>query len=601
MDRRTVPWRRVVATAVLVWIGFAAPPALAAGASERLHALLAEYWEQTARDQPEWATWRGDHRFDDRLTDASPAERDARDARQRAWLAAARAIDRTALPPADRVSLDVFVHERADDVAFQAFEGWRTLGLGALGGLHTEFADLLRAMPMATPAQAEHALARLAAWPRRVEQEVEWLRRGIALGWVPPRPVLERVIAQLDGQLAPAADPYLEPFGRLGAEIAQAQRAALLDRARRLVEADVRPATQRLRDFVAGEYLAAAPADGALWRYPEGARVYDALIAHHTTLPLAAQTLHDTGRREVARLQGEIERTMRDAGFAGTFAQWVEHLNGDPKFFHPSPEALLAGYRDIAKRIDPELTRLFAELPRAPYGVRAMPAYRGGEAADYYEGPGLDGSRPGWFNANALAYRRRPTWSMETLVAHEAMPGHHLQTARAAERGELPAFRRDAGFTAYTEGWALYAETLGSELGLYRDPHSRFGHLQDQIFRAARLVVDTGIHALGWTRAQAIDYLVQTTGVDRAYCTAEVDRYTSWPGQALAYTTGMLEIFALRERARAALGERFDIRRFHNVLLDDGALPLPVLGAVVDAWIAGQRATAPAAAPSRGP
>jgi uncharacterized protein (DUF885 family) len=561
-------------------------------ASERLHALFADHWEQTAHDHPEWATWRGDHRFDDRLTDASPAARDARDARERDWLARAQAIDRAALPPADRKSLDVFVHQRAEEVAFQAFEGYRTMSLGSQGGFHTDLADLLSVMPMRTTAQAERLLARLQAWPRRVDQELVWLRRGIELGWVPPRPVLERVLAQIDHQLAAPLDdgPFLEPMRRLGAEVPDAEREALRGRARRTVETEVLPALRRLRGFVAGEYLAAAPADGALWRYPGGARVYDALVASHTTLPLTARQLHDTGLREVARLRREIERTMRDAGFTGDFAQWIEHLNTEPKFFHASPEALLAGYRDIAKRIDPELPGLFAELPRAPYGVRAMPQHLGAETAEYYEPPPLDGSRPGWFNANALAFRRQPRWVMETLVAHEAAPGHHLQVARAAELRDLPEFRRQAGFTAYVEGWALYAETLGFDLGLYRDPYSRFGHWQWQIFRAARLVVDTGIHALGWTREQAIDYLVATSGVERAFCAAEVDRYTSWPGQALAYMTGQLKIVELRERARTALGERFDLRRFHNVVLDDGALPLPVLEAVIDDWIARERA-----------
>ncbi len=254
----------------------------------------------------------------------------------------------------------------------------------------------------------------------------------------------------------------------------------------------------------------------------------------------------------------------------------------------PAATRCWPGYRDIAKRIDPELPRLFAELPRAPYGIRAMPAYLGAGAAEHYSQPTADGKQPGWFNANVLALAARPNWSMETLVAHEAVPGHHLQIARALELGELPTFRRYLGHTAYVEGWALYAETLGPELGLYKDPLSRFGHLQSQMFRATRLVVDTGIHALGWTRDQAIQYMIDMTGYDPVDVSAEVDRYYGIPGQALGYMMGQLTITALREQAQAALGERFDLRRFHMLILDQGSQPLSLLERRVGDWIAAE-------------
>jgi len=558
--------------------------------AQTLHALFAEYWESTARDMPEWATWRGDHRFDDRLSDTTPAARDARDAQARQWLARAQAISREALSPADRLSLDVFVHGRAEEVAYQAFEGWRTMSLASDGGFQTELPDLLRVMPADTVPQVEAVLARLAAAPRRIDEEEHWLKRGIALGWVPSRPVLQRVLAQIDAQLQapPQRNPWLEPLQRMGAQIAPATQAALRQRGDALLREQVLPALQRLRDFIAGDYRASAPADGALGRYPDGAGVYALLIAEHTTLPLSARQLHDIGQTEVARLQRGIDAAWRESGYAGSLAQWLAHLNSDPQYFHASGEALLIGYRDLAKRIDPELPRLFAELPRIPYGVRGMPEHFDAGKAEYYEDPALDGSRPGWFNANLQAYRQRPIWGMATLVAHEAVPGHHLQIARAVELNGLPQFRRNMFVTAYIEGWALYAETLGFELGLYEDAASRYGHLQMQIFRAARLVVDTGIHAFGWSREQAIDYLAATSGLDREHCSAEVDRYTSSPGQALAYMTGQLKIIELRERAKTRLGERFDIRRFHNAVLDQGALPLPVLERNIDDWIAAE-------------
>jgi uncharacterized protein (DUF885 family) len=582
---------RLLLAAGLLCSGMAALAADAA-ATQRLHALFERYWEQTASLYPEWATWRGDHRFDDRLSDASPAGRAAADAREREWLAEARAFDPATLEPTDRVSLELFIHGRAEAVAQQPYEGWRSMTLGADGGFQTDLPELLQMMPMDNAAQVDKFLARLAAVPRRVDEELQWLKRGSALGWVPPQAVLQRVLAQLDEQLRapPDSNPWLQPLQRMGPQIPPTAQAALRDRAVQLMRTQVLPALQRLRNFVDGEYMAAAPNDGALSRYPDGARVYELVIAEHTTLPLTARQLHDIGLREVARLQRDIEAAWRESGHAGSLDQWLEHLNRDPKYFHASGEALLAGYRDIAKRIDPELPKLFAELPRAPYGVRAMPSYQDAGKAEYYDPPALDGSRAGWFNANARAYATRPTWNMPALVAHEAVPGHHLQQARAVELTDMPTFRRDLDFTAYVEGWALYAETLGIELGLYADAASRYGYLQMQIFRAARLVVDTGIHAFGWSRERAIDYLVATSGLDREHCAAEVDRYTSWPGQALAYMTGQLKIVELRERAQAKLGERFDLRRFHNAVLDQGALPLPVLERVIDNWIAAEAA-----------
>ena len=430
----------------------------------------------------------------------------------------------------------------------------------------------------------------MAAYPRRVDQELALLREGLALGWVPPRTVLERVLAQIDGQLPADIDrsPFFEPFTRLGKDIPAGEQEALRTQARQAIRDVVDPAVRKLRAFVADEYLPAAPAHGALSNYPDGAIVYAARMREHTTTDLGAAEVHAIGLRELVRLRGEMDAVRQELRFDGDFAAFVNHLNTDPKFFHPSPEALLAGYRDIAKRIDPELPKLFAELPRAPYGVRAMPPHMSSDSAEYYQGPSLDGSRPGWFFANAQAYRKRPIWAMETLTAHETVPGHHLQIARAAELGALPKVLRSVRYTVYTEGWGVYAETLGFDLGLYQDPTSRFGHLQWQAFRAARLVVDTGLHSMGWSRQQAIDFMIERTGTQPAFVSSEVDRYISDPGQALAYMIGQLKIIELRDRAKAALGERFDIRQFHRVVLDQGSVPMPVLERAVDAWIAAQ-------------
>jgi uncharacterized protein (DUF885 family) len=561
-----------------------------AQATRALHALLERAWEDGARRFPEWATYRGDHRYGDKLSDASPEALAARDEAVLQHLAEARGIQRDRLNLTDRVSLDMFIGLQQRFIDQMAFPGWRTMSLGALGGVQSQFADLLAASPLSRRELVEQMLSRMAAYPQRIDQEIVQLRRGLAQGWVPTKEVLQRVLSQIDGQLPADVEtsPYYAPFKRLPSSIAADERADLQAAARRAITTQVVPAMQRLRAFVADEYLSKAPTDGALKSYPEGVRVYEMLVRQQTTTELSVQNIHDIGQRELKRLRGEMETVMKETRFEGDFNKFIIYLNSDPKFFHASPETLLAGYRDIAKRLDFELPKLFAELPRSPYGVQAMPAHMG-RRAEYYNGPALDGSRAGTFFADSLAWRTKPKWQMETLVVHETVPGHHLQVARATELRGLPNFRRSGfGYTAYSEGWALYAETLGTDLGLYTDPYSRFGHLQWQAFRAARLVVDTGYHALGWSRQRCIDFMVEQTGVNRDFVTSEIDRYASNPGQALAYMIGKLKIDELRDRAKNKLGTRFDIRRFHNAVLDQGALPLSTLERVVDEWIEAQ-------------
>ncbi|HEY1392955.1 MAG TPA: DUF885 domain-containing protein, partial [Methylibium sp.] len=487
-----------------------------------------------------------------------------------------------------------------DAIEGQRFPQLRYLALSAQGGIHIDFAQLLQDTPLAREQDVRNMLARLALYPSRVDQTIAQLRLGLASGWVTFQSSMQRVPAQIDGQLNddPRKSPLFEPFTKLPAELTEAQRKQFAAEAEKLLRESTLPALRKLRAFIADEYLPKAPEDGAMSAYPGGAEVYAYRVRQQTTTPLAPKAIHELGLKEVARIRGEMEALMRSTGFQGDFAQFIQFLNTDPRFFYKDGASLLAGYRDIAKRVDPELPKLFAELPRQPYGVRAIPAYQGEGTAEFYTGGAADGSRAGWFNANVVALSHRPTWEMEALFLHEAVPGHHLQTARALELKQLPMFRRNAWYVAYGEGWALYAESLGGQLGLYTDPYSKFGQLRMEIFRAARLVVDTGIHALGWKRQQAIDWMTERTGMARADVEAEVDRYYVWPGQALGYKIGQLKLIELREKARAALGERFDIRRFHMVLLDQGPLPLPVLEQQVDAWIAAERAQAQADRPS---
>ncbi|HMN76354.1 MAG TPA: DUF885 domain-containing protein [Burkholderiaceae bacterium] len=571
--------------------GQTAPNPPADPEAARLHALFDAEWEWAMRTFPEWATFSGDHRYDDRLSDESRAARDAVDAHQRETLVRLEGIDRGKLGATDRVSYDLMLAKTKERIEGQQFRGERALVVTAQRGPHLGFANLMRGSPAATEADLKNVLARMALFPRQVDQTIEQLREGIALGWVTFKPSLERVPAQIDGVLAEdvTKSPLFDPFTRMSDAIAAPVRERLAQEGQRALRDEVYPALRKLRDFVVRDLLPLAPQDGAMSAYPGGRAAYEYALRTHTTTPLSAEQIHAIGQREVKRLRGEMESQMKLAGFEGSFDAFVAHLNTDPRFFHKDAQSLLAGYRDIGKRIDPELPKLFAELPRAPYGVRAIPAHEGAGVSDRYQDPAADGTTAGWFEANVVALGKRPTWQMETLMAHESVPGHHLQIARALELKDLPRFRRDAWYTAYIEGWALYAETLGTQLGLYADPYSRFGHLQMQAFRAARLVVDTGIHALGWSRQQAIDWMTERTGLAREEVEAQVDRYYVWPGQATSYMIGELKLIELRDRARAALGDRFDIRRFHMAVLDTGPVPLSVLERQIDDWIAAEK------------
>lgn len=556
--------------------------------SARAKAVFDDYWAGTAELFPEWATYRGDNRFGDRLNDGSPEGRVRWNRFAREIFSALQGLPRQELSAQDRLSVDVLARQIHQSLSMDPFVGYHSMTVDVSPSpFQASFSRLLRASPVSTELEVRMVLARMAAYPARVDQEITKLRAGMAQGWVPSRRVLEAVLQQLDAQLAKRGglSIYFEPFNRLGTGIPQTSRESLHREGVSAVNTYIIPAIQRLRDFVATDYMVKAPEEGGLIRYPNGLKVYETLVQNETTTDLTANAIHAIGLVEVAKAQQGMEAVRRQVNFAGDMQAFIKYLNTDPIFFKRSGDEVLAGYRDIIKRVEPELPLLFAELPRAPMGVRALPEYLGIGAVESYNSPPLDGSRAGWFNANTLAYAVRPAWGMEAIALHEAVPGHHLQYARAAELRDIPMFRRAGGFTVYGEGWALYAETLGPELGLYKDPYSRFGFHTNQAWRAARLVADTGIHAKGWTRQQAIDYMTSATGMERTRVEWEVDRYISQPGQALTYMIGQLKIIELRDKARRTLGPRFDIRRFHMAVLDQGQMPLDLLEQVIDGWI----------------
>lgn len=542
------------------------------------------------RENPEYATYLGDDRYNDRLTDLSAGAIERRNAYIRKGVAVLDAIDPAAVKGQDRVSLDVLKAQLANAARVQAFAGNELMPISPTGGPQLDFALLVKSTPFRTAGDYGKYLQRLQALPVQLRQIEALMRRGLATGWVLPVQAISRVPSQFDAWIGADAtqNPAWRPFTAFPPETGVPEREHLAAEGRKAIEAAVIPAFRRLKSFIETEYLPGGRKDLGASTLPGGPQYYDALIAQRTTTTMTAQDIHAIGLREVARISVEMNDAIAKTGFAGTRDAFLRHLHDSPEFYYTRPDDMLAGYRDIAKRADAELPKLFAELPRLPYGVRAMEAFEGDNAEHYTEGS-LAAGRAGYFEANVNNLRTRPRYDMETLVLHEAVPGHHLQFARAEELTGLPEFRRHAFNVAYVEGWALYAESLGDRMGFYADPYSRFGHLSWEMVRACRLVVDTGIHAMGWSRRRSIDYLVDNAGIDEAFAESEVDRYIVGPGQALGYKIGELRIKALRARAIAALGDRFDIRRFHNAVIDDGALPLDVLDRRIDDWIARER------------
>jgi uncharacterized protein (DUF885 family) len=578
----------------------AATPAPAETASERLRALFARSDEDLLRRIPLAGIYRGDLRYADRFGDyLSEAFFAGERAAQQAELAALLAIDRGALSPTEQLAYDVF--RRDKEMALRGLAP-EMLALTAVRpidhffGFHTSFADLSSgrgAAPFRTVEDYENSLRRTTGFVQQIDAAIARFREGMASGVVQPRLVVNNVIGQLDTMLEQGVEgsTFYLPVQNFPDTVPEDRRERLRTAYRQAITGEIRPAFTRLRDFLRNEYLPRARESVGLAQMPGGERLYAHLIEESTTLPLGAAEIHQLGLREVARIRAEMEAIRREVGFRGDLPAFFEHIRTDARFKPASAEALGEGYREIGRRVDQRIATLFRTIPRTPMEIRPVPAFlERNQAGAYYQGGTPDGSRPGVFYFNTYDLPSRTTPGMETLYLHEAVPGHHFQISLAQENEQLPNFMRFGGNTAFAEGWALYAEKLGPELGLFTDPYQRYGHLDDEMLRAMRLVVDTGIHAMGWSRDQAIQYMLANSAMGRTDATSEVERYIAIPGQALAYKIGQLKILELRERARRALGDRFDIRDFHAQVLDTGALPLTVLERKIDAWIAATRA-----------
>ena len=555
-------------------------------AATKLHTILDDDWEWTLENYPTYATFLGDARYNDRLTDLRPEAIEDRQAYARAMLGRLDKVGRRGLSPADQINYDLFRLEFANDVAGQPFPTWQ-MPINQMGGVQLDLPSLQMVAPFDNLKDYEDYLARLKLIPRHLEETMALMRLGLASGWVMPRIPLRSVPDQIRAQLDGAVEesPFYRPFTQFPDAVIEEERSRLAAAARLTIAGEVRPTYQRLLEFVEQDYLPGAREDIGAWALPDGKAYYAHRVRIMTTTDLTPDEIHETGLREVARIKAEMMKIVRETGFGEDFAAFTEFLRTDSQFYYDSPEALLRGYRDICKRLDAALPKLFGTLPRTPYGVEAIPDYEApASTTAYYRRPSADGSRPGTFFANTYKLAQRPIYEMEALSIHEAVPGHHLQIALAQELGELPNFRKHGGITAYTEGWGLYSESLGQELGFYRDPYSKFGQLSYEMWRAVRLVVDTGMHYKRWTRQQALDFFHEHTGLSGHNVIAEVDRYIVWPGQALAYKIGELKIKELRATAKDRLGDQFDIRAFHDVVLGQGALPLNLLEAQVMAW-----------------
>ena len=515
-------------------------------------------------------------------------------------LAALHTIDRSKLDETDQLAYDTFEWQTKDTLRGlqpDILQLTEVQPINHFFGLHTfypTFASGQGAAPFKTLEDYENNLKRHKGFVTYLDRAIERFKQGEASGVVETKLTVRNMIEQLDNQLKqkPEDSPYFRPVTKFPDSISPADRQRLTTEYRAAITDELYPALTRLRDFLKNDYLGHARAGDGLIYMKGGDRLYAYELESTTTLPLTAEQIHQTGLSEVARITKEMEKVKQEVGFKGDLHAFFDYMRTSKKFQPKSREALTQGFYDIQKKVEPKLAALFDHMPKAKLVIRPYEPFREKfEAGGSYEQGTPDGSRPGTFYFNAYDLPSRSTWEMTTLFLHEGEPGHHFQISLAQENDKLPAFMRFGGNTAYVEGWALYAETLGYTMGLYDDPYARFGTLNDEMLRAMRLVVDTGIHSKGWTRDQAITYMLTHSGMGKTDATAEVERYIAIPSQATAYKTGALTIQRLRDKAKAALGDRFDIREFHDQVLDTGALPLTVLEEKIDRWIAAKQAS----------
>ena len=564
-------------------------------ADAALNALVEEYFESQLELLPMSATAIGDGRYDDRLDETtSPGFREKALGLQRAFLDRARQLDPEALSSSARLTWEIFVAERE-----LALEGQRyaeqLMPINQMTGLPMDLAVYgsgTGPQPFANARDYDRFLARAREFPRWVDGAIAMMREGMSRGITVPRPAMAKAVPQLR-DIASAElgqNIFWAPIERLPGEIPAKDRERITAAYRVALSQEILPAYRKLADFIERDYLPAARTTVGWADLPEGADWYRWRVRDATTMDVSPEEVHQLGLAEVARIRGQMLEVKEAVGFEGDLDAFFKHLEEDPKFYFTREADLLEAYRDVKHKIDDLLPKLFSDFPKARYEIRAVEPFRAASAAGAsYQAPSADGKRPGIFYINTHNLKAQPNFGIETLSLHEAAPGHHFQIAIQQELTELPRFRRFNNYTSYAEGWALYAESIGKELGLFTDPYQWYGRLSDEMLRAMRLVVDTGLHSKGWTRERAIQYMLDNSSLAESDVTAEVERYIVWPGQALGYKLGQLHITALRAKAERQLGAAFDVREFHSQILRDGALPMDVLAAKIDRWVAAKK------------
>jgi uncharacterized protein (DUF885 family) len=577
----------------------AAPDAAGAGsqpAGQRLTQLVEDYWERFLFLNPINATFIGDNRYNDRIEiSIGPQYLADSLALEREYLQKLESIDASQLTGQARLTYDIFKLDRN-----LAIEGFRFPGelvpinqSFSMPSLFAQMGSGSGVHPFATVKDYDDWLKRTRDFVTWVDQSIVCMRAGMAQGVVQPRVVMEKVQPQLEPMLVSDATQSLfyRPVTSFPESFTPQDRERLTAAFKKAIETEIVPAYRRLHSFIRDEYLPKTRSTVGISSLPEGDAWYAYLVKLQTTTNLTPAEIHELGLKEVARIRGEMQKVMREVGFKGDLAAFFAYLRSDPRFYYTKPDDLLDGYRALKSKAAEAAPRLFAVMPKADFEIRAVEEFRARSAATAsYRSATPDGSRPGIFYVNTYDLKSRPRYAMQAIYLHEAVPGHHFQGSIQRELENLPSFRRFSGYTAYSEGWGLYAESLGGELGFYTDPYDHFGALGTEVFRAVRLVVDTGMHSKGWSREQAIEYMSANAPVGASDAVSEIERYIANPGQALAYKVGELKLKELRARAASRLGDRFDLREFHSQILTDGALPLDVLDAKIDRWVTQQAA-----------
>ena len=555
--------------------------------SEKFHELLSEQWEKGIVRNPEWASSLGDNRFNDKLNDTSYETILKRQGETRELQETVRKIDRSKLSEDDQLNYDLYLQGIEKEI-----EGFQFLSylipIDQMGGIQIGFAGISNYMPFNNVKDYENYLARMRAFPTKLDQTIDLMKRGVKEGWVPPKIILVSVPDQIKAQFEKMNEesPLFKPFKDFPESIPSEEQTRLIDEMVSVLTEYVYPAYETLYSYFIESYLPSCGESIACKDFPNGDVYYKYQIKSYTTTNLTAEEIHQIGLGEVDRIRAEMKKVINMTEFKGSFDEFLTFLRTDSQFYFTSEDELLNEYRMICKKADAELPKFFGLLPRLPYGVKPIPDYQApaSPTAYYYSGS-QEAGRAGFFMANTYKLETRPKYEMEALSIHEAVPGHHLQITLAQELDNIPKFRRYGGYTAFVEGWGLYSEKLAEEMGFYEDPYSKFGQLTYEMWRACRLVIDTGMHTLGWTRQEAIDFMLSNTAKTENDVTVEIDRYIAWPGQALAYKIGELKIRELRSKAEKEMGDNFNIRDFHDVVLGNGAVPLDILEKHVNEYI----------------